>query len=93
VTTITNRNTRGVLSRDITVTADRDRPRFATNPALTTFSFGAAASLLLLALGSFPDCLSLILLIGIRREFFLMSSPPLAEEITAALLREVNSAQ
>lgn len=59
MTTITNRNTRGVLGRDITVTVDRDRPQFATNPALTTFSFGATTSLLLLALSSFPGALSL----------------------------------
>jgi hypothetical protein len=58
VTTITNRITRGDLGKDITVTVDRTRPQFATNPALTTFSYEATTSLLLLALSSFPGCLS-----------------------------------
>jgi hypothetical protein len=79
VTTITNRITRGVLGKDITVTVDRTRPQFATNPALTTFSFGATISLLLLVLSLFPDSLCL-LLIGIRPELFVMPRPPLREE-------------
>lgn len=91
VTTITNRNTRCVLGADITVTVDRDRPQFATNPALTTFSFGATTSLLPLPLGSFPGSLSLSFFWLEFAENSLWCPHRHWQRSWCSLLREVNS--